>query len=139
MQGRRFLDLAKEVLAGGAEVHGRGAVGRAYYALMLEGPDALFRWGFKLPPRDNVHAWVRLRFSYAADPDLKTIGLTLDTVGRVRNAADYDLSALPAFATDVRANNAVQEVSVALALLDAIGANPARDAAAIAAIKKAFP
>ncbi len=74
MKGRRFPDLARKVFPGGTEVHWRGAVGRAYYALMLECREALFRWGFKLPPRDNVHTWVRLRFSFPADPDLKTLG-----------------------------------------------------------------
>ena len=139
MQGRRFHDLAAEILRGASEVHWRGAVGRAIYALMLESREALFRWGFKLPPRDNVHSFVRLRFTYAADADLKAVGKVLDKTGRVRNAADYDLSALPSFTNEITAKNVIREVGVAVALLDAIDADPARRASAIVAIQKTFP
>ena len=52
---------------------------------MLECRDALFRWGFKLPPRENVHSLVRLRFTFAADADLKNIGMTLETLVKRRN------------------------------------------------------
>src|SRR6267378_2209099 len=97
MQGKDFLALAREIFAGATERHWRGAAGRAYYALLLEGREALFRWGFALPPRDNVHSFVRLRFSFAADADMKAIGKALDKLSRLRNQADYDLSALPAF------------------------------------------
>jgi hypothetical protein len=139
MRGRRFLDLAEEVFTGGSEVHRRGAVGRAYYALMLECRDALLRWGFKLPPRDNVHTWVRLRLTYAADPDLKIIGLALDTFGRLRNQADYDLSPLLAFRTDMVAKTAIREATDSIALLDAVDADAIRRARAIVAIQTAFP
>jgi hypothetical protein len=140
MRGREYCDLAGVLLASGSsEVVWRAAIGRAYYGLMLECREALARWGFKLPPRDQVHAFVRLRFTYPADQDLKKIGLQLDMLGHLRNKADYDLSPVPAFATDKRARRAVQDVSDALALLDAIDSDPGRQAAAIAAIKAAFP
>ena len=137
MQGRAYLDLAREVLPGGSEVHWRGAAGRAYYA--LECRDALLRWGFTLPPRDNVHPFVRLRFNYAAEPDMKDIGKSLDKLSKLRNQADYDLSALPVFSSAARAQNAVQEAASALALLDTIDGDPARQAVAITAIRVAFP
>ena len=62
MQGRAYIHLAADILAGNTEAHRPGAAGRAYYGLMLECRDVLFRWGFKLPPRDSVHHFVRLRF-----------------------------------------------------------------------------
>lgn len=139
MEGRDFLDLGRELLAGATEPHWRGAVGRAYYALMLECREALIRWGFSLPPRDNVHAWVRLRLTYAADVDLRSIGLSLDKLGRRRNAADYDLAPLPAFQTGNLAQDSVQEAAQAITLLDAIERTPARRGTAIGAVRKAFP
>jgi hypothetical protein len=106
---------------------------------MLECREALFRGGFALPPRENVHTFVRLRFDSPAHTQLKVIGKVLDTLGRLRNQADYTLTALKTFASPARAQRAIQEVSDALALLDAIDADPVRQAAAIAAIRAAFP
>ena len=136
MNGRAFIDLASDILAGNTEAHWRGAVGRAYYGLMLECRDALFRWGFKLLPRDNVHPFVRLRFYCVAHPDLKSIGWALDWLVRFRNRADYDLSPHVDFASNTRAEQAIDDARDALALLDAIEADPARQAAAI---RTAFP
>jgi hypothetical protein len=106
---------------------------------MLECREALFRWGFKLPPRENVHTFVRLRFDYAADADLKNLGRKLEKFCKLRNRADYDLSVSPTFASDTKAREAIQEVTAALVLLDAIDGDPVRQAAAIAAIQAAFP
>jgi hypothetical protein len=106
---------------------------------MLECREALFRWGFALPPRENVHNFARMRFSFPAHPDLKPIGNLLDRLGRLRNLADYTLTPLPVFASGTRAAQANQEVAAALALLDAIDGDPARRATAVAAIRAAFP
>jgi|ERR1019366_9775804 hypothetical protein len=139
MQGREFIDLAADILAGQTEAHRRGAVGRAYYGLMLECRDALRRWGIKQPPRDNVHPFVRLRFSYAAHSDLMSISWVLDRLVQLRNRADYDLSSHVDFASNTTAQQAIVDARAALALLDALDADPSRQAAAIAAIRKAFP
>ncbi|HZW30642.1 MAG TPA: hypothetical protein VFF52_08055 [Isosphaeraceae bacterium] len=92
MDGRAFLDGARELAAGSSEAHWRSSVGRAYSALLHEVLDTLRRWGFTLPPRDKVHTFARLKLIYATDPHLKQIGLTLEALGRLRNAADYQMS-----------------------------------------------
>ncbi len=82
---------------------------------------------------------MRLRFTFPANPDVKQIGDVVEELGRLRNQADYDLSALAVFSAPAWTQHAIQNATTALALLDAIEADPSRQAAAIVAIRKAFP
>jgi hypothetical protein len=134
MSGRGFLDVARDVATKATEFHQRAAAIHAYYGLVLECRDALFRWGFAMPPRDNVHAWVRLRLVFAADKDLKVMGRALDTLVRLRNEASYDLLSTK-FASSAPAQRAIQDSTTALMLLDQIETDPTRRAAAIASIQ----
>ena len=88
------------------------------------------RWGFSLPPRDEVHTYARLKFVYATDPDLKRIGLTLEALAQIRNAADYQLGTSGPFLSPRIAASALADAQSAVALLDALEADPARRAAA---------
>jgi hypothetical protein len=133
MPGRGFLDVARDVATGPTEYHRRAAVVHAYYALLLECRDALFRWGFALPSQNALHSWVRLRFVYAADEDLKAIGDGLERLVRLRNRASYDLQSV-AFKPGVP-QAAFQAAETALALLDGIESDPVRRAAAVASIR----
>jgi hypothetical protein len=135
MDGRALIDVGRELAAGSTEAHWRSSVGRAYYALLHEVLGALRRWGFALPPRDKVHTFARLKFVYATDPDLKRIGLTLKALGRLRNAADYQLGTPGPFSSPKIAAAALSDAGSAITLLDAIGADPARRAGALRTIQ----
>jgi len=139
MDGSRFLEVARQLVRGTTEAHWRTASGRAYYALMLEGRELLNRWGFVAPPRDQVHSFVRLRFTYAADQDLKQVGRALEELGRLRNQADYELASGPRFQTASKAQQAVQQAQDKLSLLKLVDADPPRRSAAITDIRARFP
>ena len=136
MDGRALLQVARELAAGSSEAHWRSSVGRAYYALLHEVLGTLRRWGFSLPPRDKVHTFARLKLVYSTDPDLKRIGLTLEALGRLRNAADYQLSLSGPFVSARIAVQALADAEAAIALLDALEADSARRAAAVGSIPR---
>lgn len=133
MRGREFLELAKEVFTGGTERHRRGTAIHAYYALVLECRDAQLRWGVAVP-RQGVHAAVRLKFAYSKDVDLQDLANALDRLGQLRDKASYDLRPSTPFNSDTQAGQAIKDVTAALAQLDAIDGDPARRAAAVAAL-----
>jgi hypothetical protein len=82
MDGRAFLQAARQLLAYSTEATWRTAAGRAYDALLHEGRASLDRWGFPLLPREDIHAFVRLRFVYTRHPDTVQIGRILEELGR---------------------------------------------------------
>jgi hypothetical protein len=135
MDGSALIDVGRELAAGPTEAHWRSSAGRAYYLLLHEALGALKRWGFALPPRDKVHTFARLKFVYATEPDLKRIGLILESLGRLRNAADYQFGSSGPFASPRIATAALADAESAIALLDAIEADPARRAGAIRTIQ----
>ena len=139
MDGRAFLQSARHLLATPSEANRRSAAGRAYYALLHEGRAVLERWGFPLPPRDSIHTFVRLRFTYPADADVQKVGAAFDFLSKLRTAADYRLASPGPFATAVDTDDAVQRAAAAIDLLDQIDADPARRTAAVAAVRAAFP
>jgi hypothetical protein len=83
----------------------------------------------------QVHASVRQRLLFSTDNDLWQIGKVLEDLGEDRNQANYDLSDDLQFVIPRFAHDNVQRAADALALLDAIEADPARRAAAIGAIR----
>lgn len=139
MVGRAFLDVARELLKGKTEAHWRAAAGRAYYALMLECREALRRWGIPPPSGQGVHAFVRLRFVYSPEPDVKEIGYRLERLIKLRNLADYDLLSTAGWKDSKKAQDAVVQVEDALLLLDTLEADAPRLAQTIADIKAAWP
>ncbi len=134
MQGREFLELARELLPGTHPRHRRGAIIHAYYAVLLECRDTLIHWGVPPFARQQVHPQVRLKLIYSTDKDLKQIGYALEDLNRDRNSASYDLTDLPLFATPIRAQRLINQAADVLILLDSIDSDPVRRAAAIASL-----
>ena len=85
MDGRAFLQSARDLLATSSEANWRSAAGRAYYALLHEARAVLDRWSFPTPPGQSIHTFVRLRFTYAASAELKQVGRDLEGLGLLRN------------------------------------------------------
>src|SRR5262249_41664751 len=134
MLGREFLKPAKTLANESSEADWRGAVVHAYYALFLEGREALVRWGRPSVGRHNLHHTARLRFTYASDADLKKIGTTLEALANLRGRASYDLGLVAKFTSPSAALTAVRDAIDAIVLLDAIDNDPQRRAAAIASL-----
>ena len=88
-----------------------------------------------VPARENIHAFVRLRFLYAGDPDANTIGQWLDELVKLRNQADYKLASPGEFRDARRARAAIDLASDLIDLLDAIESDPTRRAEVVAAIR----
>jgi hypothetical protein len=139
MKGRAFLTVAEELSRGTSEAHWRAAAGRAYYALLLEGNATLGDWAIVNTARQSIHAFVRLRFTYAADTDLKHVGYALDDLAQLRNEADYRLAAPGSFRNAVVATRAIREAKLNLARLDQVAGDPSRRAAAVADIRARWP
>jgi hypothetical protein len=134
VDGRSLLHVGKELPAGSTEAHWRFSMGRAYCALLYEVLGALGRSDFALPPRDKIHTFAGVKFVSATDPNLKRISLTLEALGRLRNAADYQFGTSGPFVRLRFAATAVADAESAVALLDAHGADPARRAGAVRTI-----
>lgn len=70
---------------------------------------------------------------------MRQIAQSLEDLGRLRNQADYQLDQPGAFSGSTDTAAAIQEAQAAIALLDAIDADPARRATAVADVKKTLP
>jgi hypothetical protein len=71
--------------------------------------------------------------------DLKNVGLALEKLGTLRNKADYETEKPGSFATNSHVRQAILLATSALDGLDRVDGNPARRAAALTALHKAFP
>ena len=111
------------------------SAGRAYYALLHEVLHALGRWDSPPPARDKVHIFARLKLIYATDPDLKRIGLTLEALGKLRNAADYKVSVSGPFVSGKAAAGTFADAEASIVLIDALEADAAQRTMAVGSIR----
>ena len=139
MNGRGFLDVAKELCRRSTEGHWRTAAGRAYYGLLWEAWTGLERWGLSVPRHQSVHYLVRTQLIYAADADLHEVGKMLDRLADLRNKADYWRTGTNRFASSQWANAATKDAEAGMDRLTQVEGDPTRLAAAIADIRARWP
>jgi hypothetical protein len=139
VDGRAFLGPARLLLSSPDEANWRSAVGPLYLSVLHEGRAALERWGFPLPPGADLHAFVDSRFGCAPHLDLLRVQDALDRGKSLREEAEQALASPGRFATDGPVSSFFSLAEQTVLLLDAIEGDPARRAAAIAAIRAAYP
>jgi hypothetical protein len=103
---------------------------------LQETPEILRRWSSSVPPCDEAYAFARLKLVSATNSDLKRIGLNLEALGRLRNAADYQLTPSGPFGSARSATLALVDAESAIALFDAIEADQGRRAAPVGSIPR---
>ncbi len=92
MNPQEFLEVADDLAAGLREGDWRSAVSRAYYAAFHVARELLSRSGFAVPRGEQAHAYLWLRLSNSAHPDVDQAGADLRELRSKRNWADYDLA-----------------------------------------------
>jgi uncharacterized protein (UPF0332 family) len=110
IQGRDFLKVAEELIAGSTEAQWRSAVSRGYYAAFHVARRLLTECGFKVPRGERAHSYLWLRLGNTGNLTVDIAGARLNTRRGERNQADYDLDRnidQTTAATQVRADEEV--------------------------------
>ncbi len=91
MQGRDFLDVAKNLARSQFEASLRSAISRAYYAMLNAAVQFLFQLGFRVAQGPGKHGEVHHRlFNSGVEQALKFSNM-LDELRKRRNDADYNM------------------------------------------------
>jgi len=139
MDGRDFLGIAQHLLSLPTEASWRSAASRLYLALLHEARAALDRWGFPLPPQDDIHTFVLSRFGSHRSMDLLRVEDGLRRLKPFAEEPDFALSAVGSFADAAEVSQHLVLAQLVVDLLDQIDYDPARRAAAIADIRTRWP
>ncbi len=92
MQGRDFLDVAKNLARSHYEASLRSAISRAYYALLNSAVQFLLELGFHVGQGPGKHGEVHHRLFNCGLEQMVEFSKLLDELRRRRNDADYDMS-----------------------------------------------
>jgi uncharacterized protein (UPF0332 family) len=93
------------------EADWRTSISRAYYAAFHKARLLLLQGGFRVPSGEKAHAYVWLRLSNAAHPDIDDAGRQLNRLRLIRNRADYN------FGCSFDAAAAISRVAIATAII----------------------
>lgn len=92
MTANDFISVATQLLAGDGEGRFRSAVSRGYYGAFHIARQFLFDCGVLVPIDLAVHRNVRWCLANSAEPRIVDASRLLESLRRVRNDADYNLS-----------------------------------------------
>jgi len=147
MNSRRFLDLARELVAGvragksatggAGEPECRCAIGRAYYAAFLVAREFLNRIGIWVTPTAGGHTAVQFALNNSGAPALVTAARQLSQLASERTDADYEPNN-PRTEDILVAGPAVDLAAVTIQMLDIIAAGRATPPVDLAAVADAI-
>lgn len=107
MTANDFISVATQLLAGEGEGRFRSAVSRGYYGAFHIARQFLFDCGVLVPIDLSVHRNVRWCLANSTEPRIVDASRILESLRRVRNDADYNLSS-PRFNDRAAATKEVQ-------------------------------
>ncbi len=107
--------------------------------MLQEARVALDRWGFPLPPQDDIHDFVLSRYDSVPNMDLLRVADVLQRLGGLAEEADFALTAVGSFADASKVSQRLLLAQIGIALLDQIDNDPARRATAIGDLRARWP
>jgi len=125
MQGRDFLEVAKNLVKSQFEASIRSAVSRAYYAVLNSANELLLTLGFSVERGPGVHGQVRNRLSNCGVENLAGFPGILDELRAQRNDADYNMKSQEFFSQAICALR-VAKAEFAINLLSDCNKEPLR-------------
>jgi len=111
MNGRDFLEVAKNLARSQFEASLRSAISRAYYALLNEAIQFLIELGFSVEHGPGAHGQVYRRLFNCGVSQMDEFSRILDELRTLRNQADYNMKS-----TDFQ-NQATSALRVATAAM----------------------
>ncbi len=100
MDGKDFIQVAKDLTKGLSEAHWRSSISRSYYAAFHRSRQFVVRKGTQVPPTGNAHMIVRDCLIASKDPEVSALGSILGDLHAKRRKADYDLDTVMISSTD---------------------------------------
>jgi uncharacterized protein (UPF0332 family) len=116
MQGRDFLDVAKNLARSQFEASLRSAISRAYYAMLNSAVQFLIQLGFRVAQGPGKHGEVHHRLSNSGVEQALKFSNMLDELRKRRNDADYNMNSAE-FQNQATCALWVANAELALALL----------------------
>jgi uncharacterized protein (UPF0332 family) len=116
MDGKDFIQVAKDLIKGASEAHWRSSISRSYYAAFHISRRFVLRKGGGVPQTRDAHMMVREYLIGSNDPEVSALGTILGDLHAKRRKADYDLESFRVSSNDatmqmLQANTFINDLS----------------------------